>query len=314
MTLHGIHHVTAMCGDPQANVDFYAGLLGLRLVKVTVNYDDPAMYHLYYGDATGSPGSAMTFFPWPSASRGRPGNGQIGVTAFSVPVGSLGLWRARLEQAGVAASPGERFGERFLVLQDPDGLDLEIAEAEDGREPWKLGGIGTDMAVRGFHSVALWVKDARQTAHALTEAMGFRPVGTDGARQRFAMGEARPGAIVDVVGQAERPQGRMGVGTVHHVAWRAADDREQLQWIDRLASYGLFPTPVQDRTYFHSIYFREPGGALFEIATDGPGFETDEELDSLGGSLVLPGWLEPRRQEISARLPRFKTPAGVVLP
>jgi glyoxalase family protein len=314
MTPLGIHHVTAMCGDPQTNVGFYSGVLGLRLVKVTVNYDDPGTYHLYYGDAQGSPGTAMTFFPWPSSYRGRVGNGQVGVTAFSVPEGSLEEWEARFREAGIETHSGERFGARFLSMADPDGLLLELVEADDQRGPWTGNGVGPSMAVRGFHSVALWVAEPEETARVLTEAMGMSPVAEDGPRWRFATGDPGPGRWVDLVAQAERPLGRTGVGAVHHVAWQAQDDEEQRQWLERLPDHGLRPTPVQERNYFRSIYFREPGGVLFEIATNGPGFATDEPVERLGEKLVLPPWLEPRRDEIRSRLPRFDTPAGVALP
>ncbi len=315
MSILGLHHVTAMSGDPQRNAEFYAGLLGLRLVKVTVNYDDPGTYHLYYGDAVGSPGSAMTFFPWPSAYRGRRGTGQVGVTAFSVPVGALDFWADRLQARGVEAAQTSRFGESGLAFSDPDGLALEIVgTVDDPRTPWVTDEVEEAVAVRGFHSVALLSADPGASGRFLVETMGFVEAGHEGDRVRFRLDPAVPGGTVEIVEAAGLGPGRMGVGTVHHVAWRLRDDASQAEWLQRLRDAGHGVTPVQDRTYFRSVYFREPGTVLYELATDGPGFAVDEPLESLGGALVLPAHLEQARGQIGGRLPAFTTPAGVRFP
>ena len=291
-SLLGIHHVTAIAGDPQRNVDFYHGLLGLRLVKVTVNFDDPGSYHLYYGDDRGSPGSILTFFPWPRAPRGRIGTGQAGITAFAIPRGSVEFWRKRLKLGRVE----QRFGEEVLALEDPDGLKLElIASAPSGAH-----------AIRGFHSVTLWEHDAEPTASLLTQTLGFTSLDREGNRARYAAGNS----LVDVLSLPGTPRGWVSAGTVHHVAWRSPDDEDQKAWRARIRG----STPVIDRQYFHSIYFGEPGGVLFEIATDPPGFAVDEPPDQLGTTLRLPPWLEPERDQIRRALPKFRLPSGVEFP
>ncbi|HEV2856459.1 MAG TPA: ring-cleaving dioxygenase [Thermoanaerobaculia bacterium] len=297
----GIHHVTAMAGDPQANVDFYTGVLGLRLVKRTVNFDDPGTYHLYYGDEMGHPGTIMTFFPWPLARRGVQGAGQATVTSFSVPEGSLGYWTERLGKLGVPfEDPRPRFGEEVLTLLDPDGLRLElVTRKDDGRKPWTGGPVPAEHAARGFDGVTLTEWNPEVTAEVLAGTLGFRPAGQQGDRFRFEAGASR----VDVLASPASARGHISAGTVHHVAWRAADDADQLAWREAVAESGLYVTPVLDRQYFHSIYFREPGGVLFEIATDPPGFTRDEPADSLGNSLKLPPWLEPERKRIEQALP-----------
>jgi len=307
----GIHHVTAIASDPQRNVDFYGGLLGLRLVKRTVNFDDPGSYHLYYGDALGRPGTLITFFPWPGAPRGRRGTGQVGVTAFAVPPQSLGFWVDRLTAAGVAVDgPSRRLDEEAVAFLDPDGLALELVPAElpEAGEPWEEGPLPAQHAIRGLHSVGLWVEGPERTAQVLG-TLGFAAAGEEGNRLRFRAPGAL-GGVADVLCMPERGRGETLAGTVHHVAWRAADDREQLLWQSRVASEGLNVTPVLDRVYFHSIYFREPGGVLFEIATDPPGFTIDEPPESLGTALRLPSWLEPHRAQIEDALPPLATPAG----
>ena len=299
----GIHHVTAIAGDPAGNVAFYAGVLGMRLVKKTVNFDDPGSYHLYYGDESGSPGTITTFFPWPGARRGRWGTGQVGTVSFAAPQGSLAWWSERLKQHGVKAERGETLGEERLAFEDPDGLRLEIATppAAHGR-PWSRGPVPEEHALRGFARVTLAVADHEGTAALLTEAMGFRPVAESSQRFRFAAGDGIA-AQVDVLEVPDAGPGRIAVGNVHHVAWRAPSEAEQLGWRERLADHGVDVTPVLDRQYFRSVYFREPGGVLFEIATDPPGFATDEAPDQLGTALKLPPWLEPQRARIEAVLP-----------
>ena len=308
----GIHHVTAIGGDPQRNVDFYVGVLGLSVVKKTVNFDDPTTYHLYYGDGKGSPGSIMTFFPWGGAPLGLQGTGQLTVTTFSAPESSLGYWTERLVEHGVRfEKPADRFGETVLNFADPDGMRLEIvASSGDGREPWEDGPVPAEHAILGFHHVTLSERDPERTARLMTEHLGFRPVEQDGGRRRLEAGEGGPGNLVDVVDGSGESRGRMGVGTVHHVAFRVPDEERQLELREAVASLGYNVTPVLDRNYFRSIYFREPGGVLFEIATDPPGFAVDEDPVHLGESLKLPPWLEPRREELEEVLPPLRVPAA----
>jgi glyoxalase family protein len=306
----GIHHVTAISGEPQRNVDFYAGLLALRLVKKTVNFDDPGTYHLYYGDGAGSPGSIMTFFPWSGAPRGRIGAGQLTVTSFSFPASSLGYWTERLVESGVRfEKPEDRFGETVLRFPDPDGLRLELVAApDDRREGWAGGPVPPEHAVTGFHHATLLSSDPAGTARLMTETLGFRETSEAEGRTRFEAGGGVPGNIVDVADGTGFPRGTTGVGTVHHVAFRVPDEETQLDLRERVAALGYNVTPVLDRNYFRSIYFREPGGVLFEVATDPPGFTADEDAERLGGSLKLPPWLEPRRGELEQVLPPLRVP------
>jgi glyoxalase family protein len=301
----GIHHVTAITSDPQRNVDFYTELLGLRLVKKTVNFDDPGAYHLYFGDETGSPGTILTFFAWPMAAHGSAGVGQVTVTSFSVPEGSISYWEKRLRATGVPVElSGKRFDEEVLTFADPDGLKLEIVAHPGAKEvrPWTSAGVAEKHALRGFYAVTLSEQGFEATAELL-RAMGFRAVGEQGNRFRFDVGEGGAGARVDVLCHAEARHGRISAGTVHHVAWRVADDESQRAWRKRLVEIHLNVTPVIDRCYFHSVYFPEPGGVLFELATDPPGFAIDEPAEKLGESLKLPPWLEPHRKEIENSLP-----------
>ena len=304
--ISGIHHVTAIASDPQRNVDFYTGVLGLRLVKQTVNYDDPGTYHFYYGDTVGSPGTLLTFFPWPGARRGRVGVGQANATAFSVPQASLGYWVERLVRLVVPfAGPTARFGEQVLSFTDPDALPLEIVAhgvAETGAG-WDGGDVPAEHAIRRIHSVTLSVADSGPTADLLTQTLGFRRIGEENGRQRFEAGEGGAGTRVDVLHQPGAPQGAMGTGTVHHIAWRTPDDAAQQAWRAEIAAAGVEVTSIMDRQYFHSLYFREPGGVLYEIATDTPGFLADETSETLGSGLKLPTWLEPQRHRIEASLP-----------
>lgn len=312
-TLTGIHHVTAIASDPQRNVDFYVGVLGLRLVKQTVNFDDPGTYHFYYGDELGRPGTILTFFPWPGARRGRQGAGQIGATAFSVPSGSLGFWTAHLSAAGVAiSSPEVRFGEEVIAFTDPDGLPLEIVgdEAAGLIPGWDGGPLPAEHAIRGVHSVSLWEADTALTGAILRDTLGFAPVAEAGHRTRYHTAGSGVGTRVDVLHVPDTGPAAGGAGTVHHVAWRAADEAQQRTWRERIAAHGLRVTDVLDRQYFRSIYFREPGGVLFEIATDPPGFTLDETPDALGTSLKLPPWYEPQRATIERVLPPIRVPAG----
>lgn len=312
MSVTGLHHVTAMSGDAQRNIDFYAGVLGLKLVKLTVNYDDPATYHLYYGDASGTPGSLITFFPWP-AHPGRSGVGQVGTTAYSVPTGSLDFWKARLEAAGVPFWESEdRYGEAVLSLVDPDDMPVELVANDDPREPFTTPEIGAEHAIRGLHSVGLWVGEAEPSVAFLQRGLGFDLHDEDEERVRLTVGAGQAGQIVDVIARPGTSFGRTGAGAVHHVAFRVAEDADQLKLKAELAAVGVKPTDVQDRTYFHSIYFREPGGVLYEVATDAPGFGVDEPV--LGSGLRLPAWLEGKRGEIERGLAPVVLPGGVRIP
>ncbi len=304
--IEGLHHITAMAGDAQANVRFYQTILGQRLVKTTVNFDDPGTYHLYYGDKTGSPGSIMTFFPWPHARRGSVGNGEAAAVAYAIPEGSAAAWQERLIALGVSSGELQtRFGDVVLPLRDPDGMMLELVETAvlPDFDHWKEGPVPESMALRGFHGTTLWVDEPATTGALLTNQMGYRLIGSEGARTRYqAPGEAM-GQVVDLLHRPGQPRGRFGAGSIHHIAFRVANDDEQQTYQLRLQDAGLPVTPVQDRQYFHSIYFRVPAGVLFEIATDPPGFLLDEDAASLGQSLKLPPWLENRRTEIETYLP-----------
>ena len=305
----GLHHVTAIASDPQTNVDFYAGVLGLRLVKKTVNFDDPSTYHLYYGDGVGSPGSIMTFFPWPGARRGALGAGQTRTTAFAVPEDSLDFWRERLNESLVKSEDVERFGVSGLAFADPDGLSLELLASvadDDARTPWSSA-VPAERAIRGFDGVTLLHADSDATARLLVDAMGFRKVAEDGRRVRYESGNGGSGTMVDLLHDSDSVRGRVAGGSVHHVAFRVADDDEQAEWQERLFAAGHPTTEVKDRMYFHSIYFREPGGVLFELATDNPGFATDESVEELGTGLKLPPWFETVRDRIENALPDLDT-------
>jgi glyoxalase family protein len=305
-TISGIHHITAIASDPQANLDFYTGVLGMRLVKLTVNFDDPGTYHFYFGNDEGSPGSILTFFPWPGAYRGTVGNSQVSATTFAVPSGSLDYWTSRLEQQQVRTDAGTRFGERVLRFADPDGLPLELVATPqaDPTRAWHAGSVAAEHAICGFHSATLSEEGWEKTAALLVDVMGLRGQGNEGNRYRYAAAGRGAGTIVDVLCAPDARFGRSGAGTVHHIAWRTADDAHQLAWREDLVKGGYNVTPVIDRIYFHSIYFREPGGVLFEIATDPPGFALDESREHLGERLMLPQWLEPERAELERSLPR----------
>ena len=315
--LPGIHHVTALAGDPQQNIDFYTGVLGLRLVKVTVNFDDPGSYHLYYGDEKGTPGTILTFFAWPGAPRGRSGTGQLTVTSLAVPEGSLGYWKVRLASHHVSHDePISRFEEQSLAFRDPDGLQLELVAGAGaaGVRHWAESTVPAAHALRGFHSVTLTEEGFERTAELLTGTLGFRRVAESGNRFRFEAGEGGQASLVDVLCMPDGARGRVAVGSVHHVAFRTPDDRQQISWREILAGLHYNVTPVMDRNYFHSIYFREPGGVLFEIATDPPGFTADEPLDQLGSRLALPKQYEAMREHLQQRLPPLLLPTMRRLP
>ena len=301
----GIHHITAITGDPQQNIDFYTGVLGLRLVKVTVNFDDPGSYHLYYGNTNGSPGTILTFFAWPGARRGRHGNSQVTVTSFAIPSGSLPFWRERFRTRDIAFdAPLERFGQQVQPFADGDGMRLELVEttAADASRAWDSGSVPLELAIRGFHSATLSETGYERTAALLTDTMGFRLVGQEQNRFRYEVGHGAS-QTVDVICAPAAPDGRVAVGSVHHIAWRTADDTQQRDWLREIGRLGYNVSPIMDRIYFHSIYYREPGGILFEIATDVPGFAIDEPVEKLGSGLMLPPWLEAQRPQIEAMLP-----------
>ncbi|WP_103351202.1 ring-cleaving dioxygenase [Amycolatopsis sp. CA-128772] len=307
----GLHHVTAIGGDPQRNADFYLRTLGLRLVKTTVNFDDPGTYHLYYGDSSGKPGSLMTFFPWPEAPSGRHGTGQATTTSFSIPEASLGWWQRHLAAAGVDTGEVRNADdEATLTFRDPDGLQLALVAHPQGdpRDPWDTELVPAEHAIRGLHSVTLSVTEEDATAGMLTGDLGLGFAHQDGNRLRFAAGEGGPGALVDVLVTPDAPRGLVAAGSVHHVAWRAPDEETQKSWREELVGKGVRVTSILDRQYFRSIYFREPGGTLLEVATDEPGFAIDEPLLELGRALKLPPWLEPRRDEIEHMLPKLNLP------
>jgi glyoxalase family protein len=309
--ISGIHHVTAIAGEPQQNINFYADVLGLRLVKLTVNFDDPTTYHLYYGDGQGHPGTILTFFPWPGAARGRIGTGQLTVTSFAVPDNSLPYWRERLTKQRIEFENARSdFGEELLFLRDPDGLQLELISTPNAAADrvWERGPVPPEHAIRGFHHVTLSENGYELTASLLTETLGFEQIEKHGNRFRYSVGNGTLSTIVDLVCAPEGRPGRVAVGTVHHVAWRTATDDQQARWRDTLLRREYDVTPIIDRQYFHSIYFREPGGVLFEIATDPPGFATDEPVERLGTSLKLPPWLEEARPELKRLLPPVVLP------
>ncbi|OZC02655.1 ring-cleaving dioxygenase [Rubricoccus marinus] len=310
----GLHHVTAISGPAQQNVDVYAGLLGLRLVKRTVNFDDPGTYHLYYADGEARPGSFLTFFPWgEGAMPGRIGAPQAVATAYAAPIGASEMWLDRLASHGPLAgvdfdAPEERFGETVLTLRAPDGLAVEIIEAADASGGWEAGRIPPEAALGAFHSVTLRTARPEATMRVLTDALGYEAHGEEEGRVRLVNPQADRARCIDVMRQPGEA-GRMGAGTVHHIAFRVPDDDAELEARELLLQLGLQPTPPIDRQYFHSVYCREPGGVLFEIATDPPGFATDEPADALGQRLMLPPQYEPQREAIEARLPPLHVPS-----
>lgn len=303
----GLHHVTAIAGPARRNVDFYTRTLGLRLVKKTVNFDDPGTYHFYYGDETGQPGTILTFFPWEHVAPGRIGIGETQETVFRVPEGAIGYWTHRFVEQGVAFdAPVKRFGESILSFRDPDGMRLALVGLPGvGTEPvWGGADIPADYAIRGLHSVNLLLADAGPTAAILTDVLGFSEAGREGSIIRYKAGDTRTGGVVDLHAAGGFLPGRMGGGSVHHIAFRAANDAAQKEMVKRLAeNHGIQATEQKDRNYFRSVYFREPGHVLFEIATDDPGFAADEKVAALGQALKLPPFLEGHRKDIEAVLP-----------
>jgi glyoxalase family protein len=309
----GLHHVTAIASDPQRNLDFYTTVLGLRFVKRTVNFDDPGTYHFYFGDDAGSPGTIMTSFPWPGASRGTFGAGEVTQTAFSVPIESLNFWEDHLRGAGLSPERNQRFQEQLLSFADPDGMKIELvghSEPQPAKTP-RFASISPEHAIQGFFGVTLCERQATQTA-VILNMLGFHQANEEGNRLRFLPPGNALGRHIDLVIDRDARRGHMGAGSVHHIAFRASDDAAQLEWRKEIGKH-LDVTTVQDRTYFHSIYFREPGGVLFELATDPPGFTLDEPIESLGEQLRIPEWLEPQRQQLERRLPAITLHKSAVI-
>ena len=309
----GLHHVTALSGAAQDNLDFYAGVLGLRRVKTTVNFDDPKTHHLYYGDTVGRPGTVLTFFPWPRARQGRTGADMVQSVAFTVPADALDTWEAHLNDASVPARRTDMFGDPVLRFDDPSGLTLELVatDAMTNSGAWGDGPISAEHAIRGFHAPVLPVFSDDRTPALLTDLFGWTQVDENENRRRFQTPDSDLANVVDLQVQDRHPSGRMGQGTVHHIAFRARDAEEQEEWQAALRDRGIQVTDVKDRQYFQSIYFRDPdwtSGLLFEIATDGPGFLTDEGQATLGTALRLPEWLQGRRKQIRNALPTLTSP------
>ena len=309
--IKGLHHVTAVTRDAQQNVDFYRNILGQRLVKKTVNFDAPEAYHLYFADEIGTPGSVLTFFAWPNMKRGMRGNGETASVAYNVPAGSLGFWQDHLKRNGIPTLPVEqRFGEEVLAFDDPDGMQVELvaAGAADEIHFWEAGPIPQVHALSGFHSVTLWLNEIEPTADLLINQMGYTFAERAGNRHRFTGGPGSLARSIDILHRPVQPEDKpyeasFGTGSIRHIAFRVPSDDVQLQYQAALRAAGYDVTPVRDRNYFHSIYFREPGGVLFEIATDTPGFAIDEPVESLGEALKLPEWFEPNRVLIERDLP-----------
>lgn len=318
MGIKGIHHITALAGDPQANIDFYVGVLGLRLVKVSVNQDDPSVYHFFYADEIGSPGTDLTFFPYPGVPRGVLGYGVSTGVYFAIPFDSLDYWVDRLKSMGVMIERVDRSSEGVILkFSDWDGLSLALVASKDVEDrkvvPWRAV-VPPEHFIRGFYKAEILVSSCKHSGRFLEELLGFRRVYEGLHRVRYEAGGGGPGSIIDVLCPPDLDYGVVGVGTIHHIAWEIPTVEEQVEYRRRLLEQGYRVTSVIDRKWFKSIYFREPGGVLYEIATSGPGFTVDEPVDKLGSDLVLPEWLEPQRNWIESVLPRVKLPTGIEIP
>jgi glyoxalase family protein len=310
----GLHHVTAIAGPAQENLDFYAGILGMKLVKKSVNQDDPGTYHLFYADAEGRPGTDLTFFPWAQLAPARAGHGLAMEVALAVPHGSLPFWSARLERYGVAVgAPETRFGDEVLPLLDVHGMRVALVASLSAEQrpftPWEEGPVPVENQIRGLDAARLWLRDLTPTEALLGGAMGFARLGEEGGWVRWGVDGGGSGARLELAHRPETPRGFWGTGAIHHLAFRVDDAAHELALREAVAAAGPHPTPVIDRFWFQSVYFKEPGGVLFELATDGPGFAVDEPIEKLGETLVLPPWLEPRRGEIESALPKLVAPA-----
>lgn len=307
--IKGIHHITAIAGDAVKNYDFYTRVLGLRLVKKTVNFDDPNTYHFYYGDENGTPGTILTFFPWGGQiSKGKRGTHQATEIGYSVPVGSLEFWQKRLEDNNVIYNkPAEKFGQKYLTFLDPDGLKFELVEVnDDNRKPWVTAEVPEAYATRGFHHITITAEKAEPTAYILTKVFGYELKQTEVNRFRYVTDAVEQAAIVDIVEVPGEASGQVAGGSVHHVAFRVSDEATLMYFREKVLALGLHITEKIDRNYFYSLYFREPGGVLFEIATDNPGFATDETVAELGSGLKLPAQYEAYRSEIEKVLPKLE--------
>ncbi|SHM48097.1 glyoxalase family protein [Chitinophaga jiangningensis] len=305
----GLHHITAIAGDAQQNLDFYTKVLGQRLVKKTVNFDDPGTYHFYFGNEQGTPGTILTFFPWQNIGKGKSGTGMATEISYTVPTGSLDFWKARFQQFNVPFEETiERLGDKVLRFTDPDGLQLSFVEtpATDSRLPWETADIKKDVATKGFHSTTLTLKNIDATAKVLTDLFGYTLLAQEGNRYRFGTTTVESANIIDLLATPDGDRGHNAAGTNHHVAFRVANDDIQMALREKIVAAGHHITPKIDRDYFYSLYFREPGGVLFEIATDNPGFTVDEPLNELGQGLRLPKQYEPHRKEIEGVLPVLK--------
>lgn len=310
-SVHGIHHVTCIAGDAQENLDFYVALLGMRLVKKSVNQDNPRTYHLFYADHAGTPGTNFTFFPCPNREPGRLGVGLTIEVSFAIPSGSLVYWKERLQQYGVEhGAPETRFGETTLAFKDVHGLQLALVETSDERQfvPWEDSPVSPEYQLRGIHSVRLWERKLDHTEKILTQRMGFVLLGAEDGWHRYGVDGGGSGKLIELKELPEERRGHWGTGSVHHVAWRVKDSDEQMSVREGIVNAGLRPSPQTDRFWFKSVYYKEPGGVLFELATDGPGFDRDEDMEHLGEQMILPPWLEAQRDEIEAALPPLEMP------
>jgi len=306
--IEGLHHITAIADNAKRNLDFYTKVLGLRLVKKTVNFDDPGTYHFYFGDEHGTPGSILTFFPWEGIGKGRTGVGMATEIGYAVPAGSLDFWTDRFKQYNIKHDEiSEKFGEKFIGFQDPDGLKLELIVPNniDIRKPWETEEVKAEQATKGFHNVTLTLRSVEPTARVLTDLLGYRLMQQEGNRYRFVTDAINHANIIDILEQPGTPSGINAAGTNHHIAFRVKDDDILMDYREKISAAGLSITPKIDRDYFFSLYFREPGGVLFEIATDNPGFTRDESLDQLGTQLMLPKQYEGARAQIEKVLPQL---------
>lgn len=308
--VHGIHHITAFSGDVNENLNFYRNILGLRLVKKSVNQDAPDVYHLFFADANGNPGTDLTFFPFPNISKMKDGYGLASEVTFAIPNDAYDYWKDRLGEFNIQEFQEEvRFGVKTLSFIDPHGLKLALTtinEPKDNIVPWEKSSVPVEFQIRGFHTVRLKLHTLAPTVQLMTQLMGFREVAVDGKWTRFESGDGGSGTYADLAAFPDEPQGRWGAGGIHHVAWRTKDRELESELRKKVAAFGLQPSPIIDRFWFESVYFQEPNGILFELATDGPGFERDEKLENLGEQLILPPWLESKRSQIEAALPKIK--------